>query len=99
MIRIIPMMLNDAADFEGVIRFQLLHKDPRNLEIRLLCEEGADRDALFQRTRENIEAVLARYGAENVTIVLSDKLPMNDHRGKFKQVYREAGSLFEGDQE
>ena len=89
-VSIIPMKLNDAADYEGIIKFQLVQNDPTHLEVRLLCEEGADRQALYKKTEENLLSVLAKHGVHNVEVRFSDELPKNDFRGKFKQVFSDS---------
>lgn len=91
-VSIIPMKLNDAADFEGIIKFQLVQKDPHHLEVRLLCEEDADREALYKKTEENLLEVLSKHGVRNVEIRFSEELPKNDFRGKFKQVFSESAA-------
>ncbi|HSP47566.1 MAG TPA: AMP-binding protein [Clostridiaceae bacterium] len=85
-----PMSITEGLYLEGILRFQLIQQDVHNLLVRILCEEGADREALFAESRRLMLAYLADNDVHNVEIRLDEKLPhANPKSGKFQNVFKE----------
>ncbi len=89
-VKIIPMNLVPEAKYEGLLRYQLVQKDPYTLEMRLDCVDAASRDYAFQEARKMILHHLQINGVSNVTVYLADIKPqLVTKSGKFKSVFKE----------
>ena len=74
-------------EVHDIRRFQLLVYPGNKMELRMEEKTDAGRKKVFENAKERLENFLATQGITEVTITLSDDLPMqNPNSGKFKHV-------------
>ena len=72
---------------KGLVRFQLVMRPGNVGELRVECEPGTSREDAFARAKAAFLAYCKRQGAEEVTLTLSETLPMQQPgSGKFKHI-------------
>jgi phenylacetate-coenzyme A ligase PaaK-like adenylate-forming protein len=75
------------SDIKQIIRFQLVQKSFKILELRLTCEY---KDEVFVIARDKIIAYLNSKGVNDVLVMLSNEEPKtNKVSGKFNHVYKD----------
>lgn len=89
-VRIIPLALYALLkENHAIRRFQLVAHASNQLELRLICKEGENREAVFTQASERLKAYLRDNGINKVEISLSQELPQpHPKSGKFKHIYR-----------
>ena len=75
------------SDIKQIVRFQLVQKSFKILELRLTCEY---KDEVFVIARDKITAYLNSKGVNDVLVMLSNEEPKtNKVSGKFNHVYKD----------
>lgn len=89
-VQVVPFNLMPDSDLEGLLRYQLVQKDPNTLEMRLHCVDDASRENTYIFIRNMILHHLEINQIFNIKVYLSDTLPqLVTKSGKFKSVYKE----------
>lgn len=89
-VRVIPVNLTPETNTPGILRYQLVQKDPRTLHMRLLCQDGFAKEDVYREIKIQLDKYLHDNDIEDISIVLVDEPPMLTTRsGKFKVVYKE----------
>lgn len=71
----------------GVVRFQLIQRSYKKLELRLVCD---NRDIVFETSKKKLQNFLSSKNIFDVEIILSNELPQsNKISGKFNHVYKD----------
>ena len=84
-----PISLTDPSEIDGILRYQLIQKQHDLLELRLLCEEGYNKQEIFRLIKVKLFAMLGNMGVDGVSIILSDELPeCHPVSGKFRMIVR-----------
>ena len=88
MIKVAPLSLYALLkEVHGIRRFQVLVYPENKVELRIEEKEGENRETIFERAKECLEAFLKTQGIMHVTITLSKECPkQNPNSGKFKHV-------------
>ncbi len=82
-----PMTLASPSERDGILKYQLVHFGPNQLEIRLVVDDGYQREKIFQNIVDELQAAFKKLGLPDVSIVLSDEIPKRHPiSGKFKMV-------------
>ena len=87
-IRIAPLPIYAVLkEVHGLRRFQALVYPENRVELRIEEQEGADRQAAFEKAKESLTRYLASQGVGSVMVTLSS-LPPQQHpkSGKFKHI-------------
>lgn len=90
MVAVPPMNLQPATLTGGIVQYQLVQKNKQLLEVRLTCETGWEKEAVFGSVKSQLHDYLSAIGIDQVSIVLGDMEPQrNPLTGKFKIVFKE----------
>ncbi len=90
-IRIVPLALYALLkEQHAILRFQLISHPGNRLELRLVCREGASREAAFIKASKVLRSYLNANEIKDVEIYLSEEMPQpHPKSGKFKHVYKQ----------
>ena len=73
----------------GINNFQLVLHPENTIELRIDFIKGADKEAVFQKAKEEIEKHLLKFNVTDVKVYLSGLMPQRCPRtGKFRQMYQ-----------
>lgn len=74
-------------EIKGIVRFQLIQRSYRKLELRLVADE---KEAMFDKAKKQLQEFLNGKNIINVEIFLSDEIPQtNKISGKYNHVYKD----------
>lgn len=89
-VRVAPMNLQPSNATAGLVQYQLVQKELNFLEVRLISDDGWEKQMVFEDIKSQLQNYLSANEIDNVNIVLSEKSPeRNPVSGKFKAVYKE----------
>ena len=74
-------------EIKGIIRFQLIQRSYKKLELRLIADE---KEAVFENAKEELQKFLSSKNITEVEIFLSNDAPQADKiSGKYNHIYKE----------
>ncbi|MEG0282929.1 MAG: AMP-binding protein [Clostridia bacterium] len=74
-------------EIKEIVRFQLIQKSPKKLELRLVANE---KEIAFDKAKKELQEFLNTKNISNVEIFLSEELPQaNKISGKYNHIYKD----------
>lgn len=88
-VRIAPLALYALLkEVHEIRRFQLVGHEENHLELRLICEKGWDKQAVYEEAKSRLTAFLHKNGIPAVSVALSSEEPqVHPGSGKFQHVF------------
>ncbi|MEE6263191.1 phenylacetate--CoA ligase family protein [Plantactinospora sonchi] len=85
-----PLALGTLVDgTAGVRMFQIVQTDPRRLAVRLVTEDGADADLVWEQVQRALHGLLDSHGLADVRVDRDSQAPQRTAGGKFRTVVSE----------
>jgi phenylacetate-coenzyme A ligase PaaK-like adenylate-forming protein len=85
-----PLALGTLVDgTAGVRMFQIVQTDPRRLAVRLIIEDGADADPVWEQVQRALRGLLDSHGLADVRVDREAQAPQRTAGGKFRTVFSE----------
>ncbi|MDD2534761.1 MAG: AMP-binding protein [Eubacteriales bacterium] len=82
-----PMTLASPSEMNGVIKYQVIHTQQNHLVIKLVVDDGYDRQEIFQNIADELRRAFLTRGVEDISFSLSDEIPQRHPvSGKFKMI-------------
>jgi phenylacetate-coenzyme A ligase PaaK-like adenylate-forming protein len=87
-VAIVPLAIGSVVDgTPGVHRAQIVQTSPTSLRIRIECEAGREKEAVWRAAAANLHAFLAAQGLDHVEVIQAPEPPQQKAPfGKFRQV-------------
>ncbi len=91
MVKLAPLAIYAILkEVHEIQRFQLVVHKGNQIELRMIQKEGINREEAYEKAKRVLLDHFALHGVKEVSIVLSDSLPMQHSRsGKFKHIINE----------
>ncbi len=88
-IRVPPLALYALLkEVHEISRFQLVMHEANRLELRLITTKNAEKQATYEKAKQELLAYLAKSGVVNTTVYLSEDVPHpHPQSGKFQHVF------------
>jgi phenylacetate-coenzyme A ligase PaaK-like adenylate-forming protein len=87
-VAIVPLAIGSVVDgTPGVHRAQIVQTSPTSLRIRIECEAGREKEAVWRAVAAKLHAFLAAQGLDHVEVIHAPEPPQQKAPfGKFRQV-------------